>query len=100
MYLDLDTVSGPSWKPLPCSSTAPSGSWRRPSPSLWLLVARAGSLGAVLVTFRLGARLGGIAGGVLSALFLLASPSLLRNALLGNSEGLLILSSSGPSSAT
>src|SRR3954466_12510810 len=92
MHLDLDTVSGPSWKPLPVLFTAPfSLLGDSLAPSLWLLVARAGSLGALLVTFRLGARLGGIAGGVLSALFLLCSPWLVRNALLGNSEGLLIL---------
>jgi hypothetical protein len=92
MHLDLDTVSGPSWKPLPVLFTAPfSLLGDSLAPSLWLLVARAGSLGALVVTFRLGARLGGIAGGVLSALFLLCSPWLVRNALLGNSEGLLIL---------
>jgi hypothetical protein len=92
MHLDLDTVSGPSWKPLPVLLTAPfSLLGDSIAPSLWLLVARAGSLGALVVTFRLGSRLGGIAGGLLSALFLLASPWLARNAILGNSEGLLIL---------
>jgi hypothetical protein len=92
MHLDLDTVSGPSWKPLPVMLTAPfSLLGDEAAPSLWLVVARAGSLGALIVTFRLGARLGGIAAGLVAALLLLASPWLVRNALLGNSEGLLIL---------
>jgi hypothetical protein len=90
--LDLDTVSGPSWKPLPVMLTAPFALLGDEiAPSLWLVVARAGSIGALIVTYRLGARLGGIAGGLLAALLLLASPWLVRNALLGNSEGLLIL---------
>ena len=92
MHLDLDTVSGPSWKPLPVLLTAPfSLLGDGVSPALWLLVARAGSLGALVVTYRLGARLAGAAAGLLAALLLLASPWLVRNGLLGNSEGLLIL---------
>jgi hypothetical protein len=92
MHLDLDTVSGPSWKPLPVLLTAPfSLLGNDAAPALWLLVARAGSLGALVVTYRLGARLAGVAAGLLAALLLLASPWLVRNALLGNSEGLLIL---------
>jgi hypothetical protein len=92
IHLDLDTVSGPSWKPLPVLLTAPFALLGDDlAPALWLLVARAGSLGAVVVTYRLGARLGGIVGGLLAALLLLASPWLVRNALLGNSEGLLLL---------
>jgi hypothetical protein len=92
VHLDLDTVSGPSWKPLPVLFTAPfSLLGDSIAPSLWLVVARAGSLGALLVTYRLGARLAGIAGGLAAALLLLASPWLVRNGMLGNSEGLLIL---------
>jgi hypothetical protein len=92
VHLDLDTVSGPSWKPLPVLFTTPFALLGdSAAPSLWLVVARAGSLGALLVTYRLGARLGGIAGGLAGALLLLASPWLVRNAMLGNSEGLLIL---------
>jgi hypothetical protein len=92
MHLDLDTVSGPSWKPLPVLLTAPfSLLGDDASPALWLVVARAGSLGALVVTYRLGARLAGVAAGLLAALLLLASPWVVRNGLLGNSEGLLIL---------
>jgi hypothetical protein len=92
MHLDLDTVSGPSWKPLPVLLTAPfSLLGDDVAPALWLVVARAGALGALVVTYRLGARLAGIAGGALAALLLLASPWLVRHAMLGNSEGLLIL---------
>ena len=92
MHLDLDTVSGPRGSRCRCMLTAPfSLLGDEVAPSLWLVVARAGSLGALIVTFRLGARLGGIAAGLVAALLLLASPWLVRNALLGNSEGLLIL---------
>jgi len=92
MHLDLDTVSGPSWKPLPVMLTAPfSLLGDDVAPALWLVVARAGSLGALIVTYRLAARVAGAAAGLLAALLLLASPWLVRNALLGNSEGLLIL---------
>jgi hypothetical protein len=92
MHLDLDTVSGPSWKPLPVMLTAPFSLFGDDAaPALWLVVARAGSLGALVVTYRLGVRLSGIAGGLFAALLLLASPWLIRNGLLGNSEGLLIL---------
>lgn len=92
IHLDLNTVSGPSWKPLPVMFTAPFALLGDDlAPSLWLVVARAGSLGALVVTYRLGARLSGIAGGLLAALLLLASPWFVRNAMLGNSEGLLIL---------
>jgi hypothetical protein len=91
-HLDLDTISGPSWKPLPVMLTAPFALLGDDvAPSLWLVVARAGSLGALVVTYRLGTRLGGVAGGLFGALLLLASPWLVRNAMLGNSEGLLIL---------
>jgi hypothetical protein len=92
MHLDLDTVSGPSWKPLPVLLTAPFSLFGdEVAPALWLVVARAGSLGALVVTFRLGARISGVAGGALAALLLAASPWLVRNGMLGNSEGLLIL---------
>jgi hypothetical protein len=92
VHLDLDTMSGPSWKPLPVLLTAPFSLFGdSAAPALWLVVARAGSLGALVVTYRLGTRLGGVAGGLLAALLLLASPWLVRNGLLGNSEGLLIL---------
>src|SRR3712207_1440406 len=81
MHLDLDTVSGPSWKPLPVMLTAPfSLLGDDVAPALWLVVARAGSLGALIVTYRLAARVAGAAAGLLAALLLLASPWLVRNA--------------------
>ena len=51
MHLALNTVDGPSWKPLPVLFTAPFSLFGDDAaPALWLLVARGGSLGALLVT--------------------------------------------------
>src|SRR3954468_1397607 len=54
----LDTVAGPSWKPLPVIFTSlfslVHSAW---SPDLWLVVARAAGLLSLLLAFRLGRRL-------------------------------------------
>jgi 4-amino-4-deoxy-L-arabinose transferase-like glycosyltransferase len=89
--LDLDTVDGPSWKPLPVFFTTLFAPLGDAAPALWLVVARAGTFGALLVAFRLARRLGGVAAGVGAVALLVASTWLYRNAALGNSEGLLIL---------
>jgi hypothetical protein len=61
------------------------------APSLWLVVARAGALAGVVVVFRLAGRLGGgIAGGAAAAGAYALAPWTIRNAALGNSEGLLV----------
>jgi hypothetical protein len=55
--LDLDTSRGASWKPLPVLFTGPFsllGDW---APALWTVVARAGALLGVVLTFRLAYRL-------------------------------------------
>lgn len=57
--LDLDTVEGPAFKPLAVAVTAllsPAGS---AAPELWLVVARAGALVAVVLGGRVAWRLGG-----------------------------------------
>jgi hypothetical protein len=90
-HLDLVTTSGPSWKPLPVAFTTVFslfGSW---SPDLWLVVARAGAIASVVLAFRLSRRLGGgIVGGVIAAAALGIAPWWIRNAALGNSEGLIV----------
>jgi len=92
LHLDLNTIDGPSWKPLPVLFTTPFALFGdSAAPALWLVVARAGSLGALVVAYRLASRLGGIAAGVLVVALFLASPWFVRHGLLGNSEGLLIL---------
>jgi hypothetical protein len=89
---ELHTVLGPSWKPLPLAVTVPGALLGdRVAPELWLLVARAGALGAVVVAARLGARVAGRGAGLAGALLLACAPWLWYDAALGNSEGLLLL---------
>jgi hypothetical protein len=89
-HLDLVTSFGPSWKPLPVIFTTLFSPFGDVAPDLWLIVARAGGLLAVLLAYRLGARLGGRLGGVAATVFLVLSMGWVRNAWLGNSEGLLV----------
>jgi len=49
----------PSWKPLPVLFTTPLSAFGGAAPALWLVVARAGGLLALVAAFRLGSRLGG-----------------------------------------
>jgi hypothetical protein len=87
----LDTVQGPSWKPLPVLFTAPfSLAGDGAATELWLVVARAGALLGVAMAFRLGGRLAGWPAGVIAALAVLSSEGFLYNAWRGNSEGLLV----------
>lgn len=92
--LDLDTTAGPAWKPLPvlvATGLAPFGG---AAPALWLVIARAGGLLAVVLAFSLAARLAGGRGrwfaGAVAALGLLATVGFLRGAAGGSSEGLLV----------
>jgi hypothetical protein len=73
-HLDLATVGGPSWKPLPVVFTTVVSLTGSAAPTLWLLLARTANLLALAGVYRLGARLAGGAAGVLSALFLVLSP--------------------------
>lgn len=90
-HLDLVTTEGPSWKPFPVVFTTVFslfGSW---SPDLWLVVARAGAIASVFLAFRVTRRIGGgVAGGVIAAAALGIAPWWIRNAALGNSEGLIV----------
>ena len=62
-HLTLDTTGGPSWKPLPVALTtlfSPlSALDDRIPPALWVVVARAGALLALVLAFRLAGRLAG-----------------------------------------
>ena len=71
-HLDLNTVSGPSWKPLPVFfTTVFSFAGDDAAPNLWLLISRAGGMIAIAMAYRLGSRLGGRPAGVIAALALL-----------------------------
>lgn len=91
-HLDLSTVEGPSWKPLPVAfTTVFSLSGSAGAPALWLVVARAGALLSVVLAFRVARRLSGgsVAGGAAAAGALIIAPWMLRHCGLGNSEGIL-----------
>ncbi len=92
--LDLTTTGGPSWKPLPVLFTVPFSIFgEQVAPLLWLWVARAGALLAIVMCFRLARRLvggpAGIVAGLFAAAFLFSSFKYIRDAALGNSEALL-----------
>jgi hypothetical protein len=88
---DLDTRSGPSWKPLPMLFTIPFAlTGEEAAPALWLVVARAGGLLALVMAFRLAARLAGPAAGAVAAVGLVLSEGFVRHAIRGFSEGLLV----------
>ncbi len=89
---DLNTLEGPSFKPLPvavCTLLAPLGTI---APWLWVLLARAGAALAVVLAFRIGRRLadGSAAAGALAALGVVLCESYLGLAAAGWSEGILL----------
>jgi hypothetical protein len=66
--LELSTVEGPAFKPLPvfvCALLRPLGG---AAPEAWVLIARAGAVLAVWFGFRLGRELAGVAAGVVAAI--------------------------------
>jgi hypothetical protein len=66
-HLDLDTMSGSSWKPLPVLFTTVFSLFGdAAAPGLWLVVVRAGALLAVAFAYRVAARYAGIAGGIVA----------------------------------
>jgi hypothetical protein len=87
---DLNTVDGPSWKPLPVLLTTLTAPLGDASALIWVGVARAGAIAAVALAVLLAGRLAGpvAAGGAGIGLALM--PWHVRNAALGNSEGLMI----------
>ncbi len=56
-HLNLHTTGGPTWKPLPVIFTTIFSLFGGAAPDLWLVVARAGALVAVLMTFRVAWRI-------------------------------------------
>ncbi len=102
VHLDLQTTAGPSWKPLPVLAAAVLWLTGSAAPDLWLVIARAGGLLALVAVFLLARRLAparyGVAAGMLAVLALLFAGidfkiyglSVVGSVALGNSEGLLI----------
>jgi len=91
IQLDLNTTFGPSWKPLPVLFTTPFALAGDLAPDLWLVVARATALGALVAAYRLGARLAGPLAGVVAGLVLGLQESYFRTQGMGFSEGALVL---------
>ena len=58
-HLNLHTTGGPTWKPLPVIFTTIFSLFGRAAPDLWLIVARAGALMAVALTFKVAWRIAG-----------------------------------------
>jgi hypothetical protein len=88
---DLDTRTGPSWKPLPVLFTTPFAlAGDSAAPDLWLVIAQAGGLLAFAFTYRLAARLAGWPAGIIAAGGLVLADEFIRNFARGNSEGLLV----------
>lgn len=85
--LDLDTVGGPSWKPLPVLVTTVLSAFGDLAPVLWMLVARVTALLGVVVVFRLAVRFGGRVAGVLAVACLVLSPDAGPRFLLLVAEG-------------
>ena len=96
--LSLDTVDGPAWKPLPVIVTALLAPAGGAAPDLWLLVARAGAIVAVvlagLVAWRLtpgrAGRTGAAAAAALAAAGVLLTGGFVRHAAVGDAEPLLV----------
>ena len=89
--LDLNTVDGPSWKPLPVLFTtlfAPLG--EDIAPQLWVLIGRAGAIAGTALAFLVARRLAGPVAGTAAAAGLGLAPWWVRNGLLANSEGLMV----------
>jgi len=116
IHLKLNTLGANTFKPLPVLFTVPFALFGRAQPDLWLAVARSGAVFAVLMAFRLAARLTlwfgagpgerrGVSrfvalapaalAGAIAAVCVVISPSYVRDAVLGYSEclgaGLVLL---------
>jgi hypothetical protein len=89
-HLNLSTVEGPSWKPLPVAFTTVFSLAGGAAPALWLVVARAGSLLGAVFAFRIASRLAGTAAGVLAVTALVLSRGWFWSDWIGYSEGILI----------
>ena len=110
IHVNLQTTGGPSWKPLPMIFTTLFAVFGKAQPDLWLIIARAGAVMAVVMVFKMTMRftrqlLGGapeesagersailvpaLAGSVLAAASFAVSRGFISDNGLGYSEGLM-----------
>jgi len=90
--LDLDTAGGPAFKPLPVFLCAGLSVFGGAAPALWLVVARAGALAAVLLAGRVAWRLSGGSrlAAVVAATGVALSSGWWWHGSVGNAEGLFL----------
>ena len=86
----LSTAEGPAWKPLPVAATAALAPFGGAAPELWLVIARAGAIAAVLLAFRVGSTLAGGAAGLVAAFAVVLTGGFVRHAAVGDAEPLLV----------
>jgi hypothetical protein len=112
LHGQLNTTNGPSWKPMPVIFTTVFSLFGKAAPNLWLIVARGGAFGTLIMSFRLAARLtwwlreraasnGGrglidalpaLGAGLIAIVGVAGSASFGINSILGYSEGVMIFS--------
>ena len=90
LQLHTDVGGAPSWKPLPVFFTTVFALFGDAAPDLWLWLARAGGLVALVLAFLLGSRLAGRTGGVVAAVLLFLCGGLLKGLAHGYSEGIML----------
>lgn len=95
----LHTAGGPTWKPLPALFTTVFALFGRAAPDLWLVVARAGAIVAVLMAFKLSYRVtqwlgaraaAALLASVIAVVALVLAGDFLSNSALGYSEGMCV----------
>lgn len=91
---ELSTDGGPTWKPLPVLVTTALAPLGDAAPQAWLVVARAGGLFGMVLTYRLATRFAGPGAGAVAAVALLLTPDdearWIRHLLQGNVEPLAV----------
>lgn len=87
----LSTADGPALKPLPVVAVLPLARFGDLAPLAWLTAMRACALLCLPAALVAGARLGGLTAGLTAAALVAVEPDLLRTAIYGSSEPLLVL---------
>jgi hypothetical protein len=90
LRLELDTVAGPAFKPLPVAVAALLAPAGGAAPELWLLLARAGAVAAVVLAVVAARRLGAGPFALLAGAGVLLTGGFVRHAAVGDAEPLLV----------
>jgi hypothetical protein len=91
IHLDLVTIAGPSWKPLPVLFTAPFSVFGDAvAPTLWLIVSRTGGILGLLLAYRVASRVGGRLAGVVAVVALALELNYIVDGERGETEALMV----------